>query len=178
MTDILVDHTALRAQVQQKYSEVALDPKAPFHFHTGRSLASRLGYPAAAVDGLPDSAVESFAGVGSPFALRDLEPGERVVDVGCGAGFDTILAAGQVGPNGRVIGVDMTPEMLDKARRTVDERGLLHVEIREGLAERAASAMRHPSGLAARRSSSGCRGPPEVAPAAVVWEMSNASGSR
>jgi SAM-dependent methyltransferase len=135
MTDVLVDQAALRAQVQQKYREVALKPDAPFHFHTGRSLATRLGYPAAAVDRLPDMAVESFAGVGSPFALRDLESGERVVDVGCGAGFDTILAADQVGPHGRVIGVDMTPEMLAKARRTVDELGLDHVEIREGLAE-------------------------------------------
>ena len=135
MTDMLVDQTALRVQVQQKYRDVALEPNAPFHFHTGRALATRLGYPTDAVDRLPDSAVESFAGVGSPFALRDLQPGERVVDVGCGAGFDTILAAGQVGPGGRVIGVDMTLEMLAKARRNVDELGLRHVEIREGLAE-------------------------------------------
>jgi arsenite methyltransferase len=135
VTDILVDQAALREQVQQKYREVALEPDAPFHFHTGRSLAARLGYPAAAVDRLPDTAVESFAGVGSPFALRDLESGERVVDVGCGAGFDTILAAEQVGPHGRVIGVDMTLEMLAKARDTVAELGLDHVEIREGLAE-------------------------------------------
>jgi len=135
MTDMLVDQKNLRAQVQEKYREVALEPGAPFHFHTGRALATRLGYPAAVVDRLPDSAVESFAGVGSPFALRDLQPGERVVDVGCGAGFDTVLAADQVGPNGQVIGVDMTPEMLAKARRNVDELGLHHVEIREGLAE-------------------------------------------
>jgi SAM-dependent methyltransferase len=135
MTDMLVDQKNLRAQVQEKYREVALEPGAPFHFHTGRALATRLGYPAAVVDRLPDSAVESFAGVGSPFALRDLQPGERVVDVGCGAGFDTFLAADQVGPNGQVIGVDMTPEMLAKARRNVDELGLHHVEIREGLAE-------------------------------------------
>jgi SAM-dependent methyltransferase len=135
MTDMLVDQKELRAQVQEKYREVALEPGAPFHFHTGRALATRLGYPAAVVDRLPDSAVESFAGVGSPFALRDLQPGERVVDVGCGAGFDTFLAADQVGPNGQVIGVDMTPEMLAKARRNVDELGLHHVEIREGLAE-------------------------------------------
>ena len=132
---MLVDQKELRAQVQEKYREVALEPGAPFHFHTGRALATRLGYPAAVVDRLPDSAVESFAGVGSPFALRDLQPGERVVDVGCGAGFDTVLAADQVGPNGQVIGVDMTPEMLAKARRNVDELGLHHVEIREGLAE-------------------------------------------
>jgi arsenite methyltransferase len=135
MTDMLVDQKELRAQVQEKYREVALEPGAPFHFHTGRALATRLGYPAAVVDRLPDSAVESFAGVGSPFALRDLQPGERVVDVGCGAGFDTVLAADQVGLNGQVIGVDMTPEMLAKARRNVDELGLHHVEIREGLAE-------------------------------------------
>jgi len=135
MTDMLVDQKELRAQVQEKYREVALEPGAPFHFHTGRALATRLGYAAAVVDRLPDSAVESFAGVGSPFALRDLQPGERVVDVGCGAGFDTVLAADQVGPNGQVIGVDMTPEMLAKARRNVDELGLHHVEIREGLAE-------------------------------------------
>jgi len=135
MTDMLVDPTMLRAQVRQKYREVALKPESSFHFHTGRALAARLGYPAAAVDQLPDSAVESFAGVGSPFALRPLQPGDRVVDVGCGAGFDTVLAAGQVGPGGRVVGVDMTPEMVTKARRTADELGLHQVEIREGLAE-------------------------------------------
>jgi ubiquinone/menaquinone biosynthesis C-methylase UbiE len=98
-------------------------------------LAARLGYPAPVVDRLPDAAVESFAGVGNPFALRPLQPGERVVDVGCGAGFDTVIAADQVGSTGRVVGVDMTPEMLAKARATVTALGLEHVEIREGLAE-------------------------------------------
>ena len=135
MTDVLVDPTTLRAEVQKKYREVALKPDAPFHFHTGRTLAARLGYPAPVVDRLPDAAVESFAGVGNPFALRTLEPGERVVDVGCGAGFDTVIAADQVGSTGRVVGVDMTPAMLAKARRTVTALGLEHVEIREGLAE-------------------------------------------
>jgi SAM-dependent methyltransferase len=135
VTDVLVDPTVLRAEVQKKYREVALEPGAQFHFHTGRALAARLGYPAEAVDRLPDTAVESFAGVGNPFALRELRPGERVVDVGCGAGFDTVLAADQVGPGGRVVGVDMTAQMLAKARRTVSELGLDRVEIREGLAE-------------------------------------------
>ena len=133
--DLLVDPAALREQVRGKYREVAVDPSASFHFHTGRGLASRLGYDAAAVDPLPDRAVESFAGVGNPFSLRRLAPGEKVVDVGSGAGFDTFIAAGQVGPQGQVIGVDMTPEMLAKSRQTAVALGLAHVQFREGLAE-------------------------------------------
>src|SRR5207302_1957332 len=101
----------------------------------GRRLATRLGYDTAAVELLPDRAVESFAGVGNPFSLRRLSAGERVVDVGSGAGFDSFTAAGQVGESGRVVGVDMTPEMLKKSRQTADELGLPHVEFREGLAE-------------------------------------------
>jgi SAM-dependent methyltransferase len=130
-----VDPAALREQVRGKYREVAADPGADFHFHTGRALARRLGYEAAVVDGLPDRAVESFAGVANPFSLGRLAPGERVVDVGSGAGFDSFIAAGQVGPAGQVIGVDMTPEMLAKSRQTAQALGLAHVEFREGLAE-------------------------------------------
>lgn len=133
--DLLVDPAALREQVRDKYREVALDPHHTFHFHTGRPLAARLGYEQAAVDALPDLAVESFAGVGNPFSLRRLETGERVVDAGSGAGFDSFIAAGQVGEFGRVIGVDMTTEMLDKSRATADALGFGHVEFREGLAE-------------------------------------------
>lgn len=135
MSDVLVDPSVLREQVREKYREVAADPGAPFHFHTGRPLAARLGYPGAVVDALPDVAVESFAGVGNPFLLRTLGPGERVVDVGSGSGFDAVVAAGQVGPGGRVVGVDMTEEMLTKARGTARALGLVHVEFREGLAE-------------------------------------------
>ena len=135
MTDAAVDVDALRDQVREKYREVAADPHRSFHFHTGRPLAARLGYDGVAVDDLPDRAVESFAGVGNPFSLRTLGVGERVVDVGSGAGFDTFIAAGQVGPTGRVVGVDMTPEMLAKSRETTAMLGLDHVEIREGLAE-------------------------------------------
>jgi SAM-dependent methyltransferase len=133
--DLLVDPVALREQVKSKYREVAADPTRTYHFHTGRGLARRLGYEDDAVNALPDRAVESFAGVANPFALRRLAPGERVVDIGSGAGFDSFLAAAQVGPTGRVVGVDMTPEMLEKSTATGAELGLDHVEFRAGLAE-------------------------------------------
>jgi arsenite methyltransferase len=133
--DLLVDPDTLREQVRGKYREVAVEPGASFHFHTGRPLAARLGYDASLVDGLPDRAVESFAGVANPFSLRPLEPGEKVVDVGSGAGFDSFIAAGQVGPGGQVVGIDMTSEMLAKSRQTAEALGLAHVEFREGFAE-------------------------------------------
>jgi SAM-dependent methyltransferase len=132
--DLQVDPEALREEVRHKYREVAVSPQATFHFHTGRALAARLGYESGAA--LPDRAMESFAGVGNPFSLRALKSGERVVDVGSGAGFDSFVAAGQVGPTGEVIGVDMTPEMLAKSRGTALALGVRHVEFREGLAER------------------------------------------
>ena len=134
--ELLIDPEALREEVRHKYREVAVSPQANFHFHTGRALAARLGYDTRAVEALPERAVESFAGVGNPFSLRPLRRGERVVDVGSGAGFDSFIAAGQVGPTGQVIGIDMTPEMMEKSRATAAALGLGHVEFREGLAER------------------------------------------
>jgi arsenite methyltransferase len=131
----LVDPAALREQVRQKYREVAADPSRRFHFHTGRELARRLGYDDEAVAALPDRAVESFAGVADPVALRPLVPGARVVDVGSGGGLDSFLAARQVGPWGRVVGVDMTAEMVEKATATAAQLGLDNVEFRLGLAE-------------------------------------------
>lgn len=135
MTEHLIDEHLLREQVREKYRSVAIDPKAIFHFHTGRRLAARLGYDQAVVDALPDRAVESFAGVGNPFALRRLARAERVVDLGSGAGFDSFIAADQVGETGHVTGIDMAPEMLDKSRGTAGVLGLAHVEFRDGLAE-------------------------------------------
>jgi SAM-dependent methyltransferase len=131
----IVDTEVLRGQVREKYRAVAVDPDATYHFHTGRSLADRLGYDAAIVDTLPDRAVESFAGVGNPFSLRTIAPGERVVDVGSGAGFDSFVAAHHVGIEGAVVGVDMTAEMLTKANATAELLELSHVAFRYGLAE-------------------------------------------
>ena len=133
--ELPVDIDSLRAEVQDKYRAVAVEPNAEFHFHTGRRLAAKLGYDPHVVDSLPDVAVESFAGVGNPFSIRPLEAGEHVVDVGSGAGFDSFVAARAVGSTGSVVGVDMTAEMLTKSRATAAELKLTNVEFREGFAE-------------------------------------------
>jgi SAM-dependent methyltransferase len=134
-TELPVDDMKLREEVSKKYREVAIAPHAGYHFHTGRPLAARLGYDTAAVDALPDAAVESFAGVANPFSLRPLLAGERVVDAGSGAGFDSFIAAGLVGPGGCVVGIDMTAEMLEKSRKTAHVLGSSNIEFREGLLE-------------------------------------------
>ncbi len=132
---VMVDEEALREQVRVKYREVATEPNRTYHFHTGRPLAARLGYDTAVVGVLPDVAVESFAGVANPFSLRPLARGERVVDVGSGGGFDSFIAVSQIGSEGKLVGVDMTEEMLEKSRSTAKLLGHKNVEFQEGLAE-------------------------------------------
>jgi SAM-dependent methyltransferase len=133
--ELPVNPAALREEVKSKYRDVAVNPHGEYHFHTGRPLARRLGYDMAVVDPMPDAAVESFAGVANPFLLRPLEKGEKVVDAGSGAGFDCFIAARQVGPSGRVVGIDMLAEMLAKSRASAERMALSNVEFREGLLE-------------------------------------------
>jgi arsenite methyltransferase len=140
MTEItetpIVDVDRLRTSIRAEYAAVATDPERGFHFHTGARLAAMLGYPVDWVETLPPAAVASMAGTGNPFALGNIATGERVVDCGSGAGVDALIAARLVGPTGRVIGVDMTPEMLAKARASAAEARLPNVEFREGVLER------------------------------------------
>jgi arsenite methyltransferase len=131
-----VDVDRLRLEVQLKYRDVATNPEKGFHFHVGRSLAQMLDYPMEVVDTLPPRVVESFAGVNNPFTMGELLPGESVVDIGSGAGFDSLLAARMVGPEGHVTGVDMTPEMREKARANAALLALTNVEYVDGLAEK------------------------------------------
>ena len=128
-----LDREGLREAIQEEYEAVAREPQRGFHFHTGRPLAEILGYQAEWLDGLPEGSIESFAGTGNPFSLGALAPGERIVDVGCGAGIDSLIAAAMVGPEGAVIGVDMTPSMLEKAQAGAGN--LEHVEFLLGFGE-------------------------------------------
>ncbi len=125
----------LRHEIRCEYAEVATEPTKGFHFHTGRPLAEMLGYAADDIDWAPDVSLASFAGTGNVFELGDILPGDRVLDIGCGAGFDTLLAARRVGTTGHVIGVDMTAEMLERARRGVRDSGVDNVTILDGYAE-------------------------------------------
>lgn len=134
-TPVLLDVDRLHTAIQEEYTEVAACPLKGFHFHTGRFLANRLGYSAQRVDPLPDAVVESFAGVGNPFSWGDLSSGETVVDLGSGAGFDALLAASMVGTDGRVIGIDMTRAMVDKARHNAAMLGMGHIGFREAYLE-------------------------------------------
>ena len=134
MTTTPVDVDLLKREIRKTYAAVSLEPERDFIFPTGRSWAVDLGYPDE-LAGVPESAVESFAGVANPFSLGRLEPGERVLDLGSGAGTDALVAARMVGRTGSVTGVDMTREMLAKARSAAEEAGIENVSFTEGEAE-------------------------------------------
>lgn len=128
-----LDSIRLRREVQAMYSRVAFSPGEEFHFHRGPEYAVEwLGYDAAELEALPADVTRSFAGVGNPHAIRPIPAGARVLDIGCGAGTDLLLAARRAGPRGRAIGIDMTAEMRERARAGAHHRGLDQVEVREG----------------------------------------------
>ena len=133
--EIRIDVGLLKSEIKKTYACVSEQPETDFIVPTGRAWAEDLGYPAE-LAAVPESAVESFAGVANPWELGRLETGERVLDLGCGAGTDTLVAAQMVGPAGRVVGIDMTPEMLAKARAAAAELGAANVELLEAEAER------------------------------------------
>jgi SAM-dependent methyltransferase len=130
-----LDTAELESRVKDMYRNVAERPGADYHFELGRPLAERLGYPADALDQIPAGAIDSFAGVGYFFDLAELQPGERVVDLGSGSGMDVFCAAGHVGDDGSAVGIDFTAEQLAKARRLAAEHGFDQVELREGRIE-------------------------------------------
>jgi arsenite methyltransferase len=129
-----VDVDVLRDAIQQTYKEVSTEPIQDFVFPTGRPWAEDLGYPEELAR-IPEQSVKSFAGVANPFSLGRIEPGSTVLDLGCGAGTDLLIAAQMVGADGRVIGVDMTATMLARARDSAEEMGLDNIELHEGLIE-------------------------------------------
>jgi len=129
------DKGQIVAAVRRMYAEVATAPSRQFHFPTGRDACLFVGYPESWLESIPATALESFAGVGFPFRAGAIHPGDRVLDVGSGSGTDTLIAARLAGPGGRVLALDMTPEMLDKLRRNVALAGATNVEVIEGSAE-------------------------------------------
>jgi arsenite methyltransferase len=130
-----IDVDLLKREIKKTYASVSQEPDKDFVFPTGRAWAEDLDYPPELAN-VPEAATESFAGVANPFSLGRLQQGERVADLGCGAGTDTLVAAQMVGPDGSVTGIDMTPEMLAKARTAKGELGVTNVEFVEGEVER------------------------------------------
>jgi arsenite methyltransferase len=134
-TEIPVDVEVLRTEIRKTYTEVSTDQEQEFIFPTGRAWAQELGYPEPELSRVPDASVEGFAGVANHWTLGRIRPGEVVLDLGCGAGTDLLIAAQMTGPSGRVIDVDMTSSMLERARGSAADMGLANVELHEALIE-------------------------------------------
>jgi arsenite methyltransferase len=130
-----VDVDVLRDEIRKTYTDVATDAEQDFIFPIGRAWAEDLGYPQPELSRIPDATVESFAGVANHWTLGRIEPGAVVLDLGCGAGTDLLIAAQMTGRDGRVIGVDMTPSMLERAGASAQQMGLANVELHESLIE-------------------------------------------
>ena len=125
----------LRCEIKREYAEVATNPTKGFHFHTGRTLAALLGYDDELLEGIPEECIARLTGTGNPFALGPLNAGETVVELGCGAGMDTLIASRMVGSKGRVVSIDMTPQMLDQARDAATKLGATNIDFHLGYIE-------------------------------------------
>ena len=134
-SDISVDVDLLREEIRRTYTDVSTEQDQEFIFPTGRGWAQELGYPEPELSRVPDATVESFAGVANHWALGRIAPGEVVLDLGCGAGTDLLIAAQMTGAGGRAIGVDMTTAMLERASASAREMGLVNVRFHEALIE-------------------------------------------
>src|SRR6266513_6466629 len=130
-----VDVEVLRSEIEKTYTEVSTDQNQDFIFPSGRAWAQDLGYPEPELSAIPNETVESFAGVANPWVHGRIEPDQRVLDLGCGAGTDLLIAAQMVGPQGRVVGIDMTESMLARARQSATAMGLDNVELHQSLIE-------------------------------------------
>src|SRR5438128_5481834 len=148
--EVDIDVGLLKSEIRKTYAAVSQQPEKDFIFPTGRDWAADLGYPPELLARVPEGSAESFAGVANPFSLGALEPGERVLDLGCGAGTDTLVAAQMVGPEGHVTGIDMTPEMLAKARASAAEMAISSRPTR-ARSSRTRAARRSSSALRAQR---------------------------
>jgi arsenite methyltransferase len=134
-TDSPVDVDVLREEIRKTYTDVSTDQEQEFIFPTGRAWAKELGYPEPELARVPDATVESFAGVANHWLLGRAAPGAVVLDLGCGAGTDLLIAAQMIGAEGRAVGVDMTPAMLERADASAREMGLGNVELHDSLIE-------------------------------------------
>jgi arsenite methyltransferase len=130
-----IDVEFLKCEIKKTYAQVSTEQETEFIFPTGRAWALDLGYPEDLLDRVPETSAGSFAGVANPFSLGALQPGEHVLDLGSGAGTDSLVAAQMIGPMGRVVGIDMTPEMVATARASAQAMGATNVEFLEGEAE-------------------------------------------
>ena len=128
-----LDTRRLQQEVAEMYARVARNPSGDFHFHRGPAYAIELlGYEAAELVDLPPSVTESFAGVANPHAIARVQPGDTVLDIGSGAGTDLLIAARRIGPSGKAIGIDRTPDMIEKCLRSAAASGFSNVEVLEG----------------------------------------------
>ena len=129
------DKKRIEQSIRQKYTEVASSPQGHFNYPTGRAGLEALAYDAERIEALTDNIVASYCGVGNPFTLTSISKGEAVLDIGCGAGVDTLIAASIVGPEGKTVGIDMIPEMLERAKENLHETTFNNVTFQLASAE-------------------------------------------